>query len=280
MKKIFALLFFFQSLALASIPNSRMILQRVVENSGTGAYVIEQEVMFTSGSDSLTLKETWSVVDGDTMRVTVVGTKELKDQIQMQFFYNGNNRWELSAGKKISRPISKEIIDRVLFQKHLESLGAFLIHNQIIPEGSLAKKMAAKKSSDYTYEPEKFVRLSRFGGVVNYAFGTPTPPGATTKNSGLWVEQDQFLIRKLILPSQVELVAEAYSNYAKGLVFPKQRTISFGSEVVQIKTLSVTARTNLNSLMSPGALEMEMKSDGLNNSPLKKSGLEFDERIR
>src|SRR3989344_5870049 len=79
--------------ALAYIPPTRMILQRTAENSGSGVYAIEQEVQFNNVQDSLFLKETWLIENDRTMRVTVTGTKDLKDQIKLQFIYAGGQRW-------------------------------------------------------------------------------------------------------------------------------------------------------------------------------------------
>lgn len=276
----FAFLIFISSHSFASIPSARMILQRVVDNSGSGSYLIEQEVQFNSGSESINLKETWAVTDHDTLRLTVSGTKELADQIKMQYFYSGNNRWELSSGKRLSKAVSKEFLERIFFHRNLESLGSYLIHNEIIPEGSLAKKLGGKKSADFNYQPEKFLRLSRFGGVVNYAFGNPTDADAGAHNPGLWVEQDQFVIRKIVLPSQVEMVADNFNTYAKGLTLPKQKTVSFGNDIVQLKTLSVVSRGNLNSLMTPNALDTESRLEGITSPALKKTITEFYERFR
>jgi len=264
----------------AYIPPTRMILQRTAENSGSGIYAIEQEVQFNNVHDSLFLRETWLVENDRTMRVTVSGTKDLKDQIKLQFIYAGGQRWSQNLNRE-SRRISEEFIERYFNFRSTEHLAANLMQNKILPPNAFAKKPLPKNLDTLKYEPDEFVRLSRTGGVANYAFGVPTPAEGTP-NPGLWIEQDQFLIRKLRLPSQVEVTADNYTQYARGLNYPKVRTVRWGQNTVTIRLIGINARpaaANV-SQFQPSSLDTSTKLDGLLNQPAREAVIEFYSRFR
>ncbi|MGZ3795329.1 MAG: hypothetical protein ACXVB1_03140 [Pseudobdellovibrionaceae bacterium] len=264
----------------AYIPPTRMILQRTAENSGSGIYTIEQEVQFNNAQDSLFLRETWLIENDRTMRVTISGTKDLKDQIKMQFIYAGGQRWSLS-GSRQSRPLTEDFLERYFNFRATDHLINTLVSLKILPANAFAKKSLPKNVEGFKYEPEEFVRLSRVGGVPNYAFGTPSPvEGAGSP--GFWIEQDQFLVRKFRLPSQVEVTADNYNQYARGLNYPKTRTIRWGQNTVTIRLIGVTAlrgKTPAN-LFQPNSSDISTKLEGLNNQPAKDAVLDFYSRFR
>lgn len=266
-------------LAVAYIPPPRMILQRTAENSGSGIYAIEQEVQFNNIQDSLFLKETWLVENDRTMRVTVSGTKDLKDQIKLQFIYAGGQRWSQN-GNRESRRISEDFIEKYFNFRSTDQLAANLMQLQILPSNAFAKKPLPKNLDTLKYEPDEFVRLSRAGGVPNYAFGTPSPVDGTP-NPGIWIEQDQFLVRKFRLPSQVEVTADNYNQYARGLNYPKIRTIRWGQNTVTIRLIGITSRpTNTANMFQPSSLDTATNLDGLNNQPARDVVIDFYSRFR
>jgi hypothetical protein len=265
--------------AFAYIPPARMILQRTAENSGSGVYTIEQEVQFTNGQDALFLKETWQVENDRVLKVTVSGTKDLKDQIKMQFLYNGGQRWTLNNGRTSQR-ISEDFFEKYFHFRTADYFGNALIQAHILPPGALAKKPLPKNVENMKYEPESFVRLSRTGTVVNYAFGTPSPEEGAL-NPGIWIEQDQFLVRKLRLPSQVEVTADNYNPYARGLNFPKTRVVRWGQNSVTMRLIGITAHKGpAGNTFQAGALDTNLKLDGLAGQPAKDVVLEFYSRFR
>lgn len=263
----------------AYIPPTKMILQRTAENSGSGIYSIEQEVQFNNVQDSLFLKETWVIENDRTMRVTVTGTKDLKDQIKMQFIYAGGQRWSF-AGNRESQRISEDFLEKYFNFRSTDQLAASLMQLKILPSNAFAKKPLPKNLENLKYEPEEFVRLSRAGGVPNYAFGTPSAvegPGS----AGFWVEQDQFVVRKFRLPSEVEVTADNYNQYARGLNYPKTRTIRWGQNTVTVRLIGVNSRpTHSANIFQPSSLEVPTKLDGLNNQPAKEAVLDFYSRFR
>jgi hypothetical protein len=263
----------------AYIPPTRMILQRTSENSGSGTYAIEQEVQFSNGQDSIFLKENWLVENDQAMKLTVTGTKDLKDQIKMQYVYAGGLRWNLGAGRE-SRRMTEDFIEKYFHFRTTDHLATALMQIKVLPPGSLAKKSLPKTVDGFKYEPEDFVRLSRTGGVVNYAYGQPSPVDSAA-NPGIWIEQDQFLIRKLRLPSQVEVTADNYNPYARSLNFPKTRTVRWGQNTVTIRLIGISAKPgNVASQFQPSSLDSPIKLSGLENQPAKDVVLDFYSRFR
>jgi hypothetical protein len=98
---------------------------------------------------------------------------------------------------------------------------------------------------------------------------------------GMWIEQDQFVVRKLRLPTQVEMSANNYNQFAKGLSFPKSRTIRWGNHTVTIRTLSVSARpATVANMLQPTSLDRNMNWEGLRALPAKDIVTEFYTRFR
>lgn len=281
-KFIFILTLFLFKICQAYIPPSKMILQRLVDNSGAGTYVIEQEVQFTGAAEPIYLKETWVVENEKNMRVTVTGTKDLKDSVRLQIIYSGGQKWWLKNKSREGQGIPNEFLERIFHYRSVESLGQTFFSLGLLPQTDfLHKKINAKKVEDFKNEPEAFVRLSRSEGVVNYAFGKPTPPDQKEANAGLWIEQDQFNIRKIRLQNQIELTAENYANFSKGLMFPKSRSLHWDNQVVNFKLLSLSSRPNLsNNFFQPTNLDVEYTLEGLSGNGIKEVVEEFYSRFR
>ena len=239
-------------------------LSKMAENSGSGVYLLEQDVQFTqdsmlssnsgheTGMHELSLKEQWLVFDDSHMKLTVIGPG-----IRWSYVYENGNRYQiLSSGKKV-RPISDQFVEKLFhFRKHellekaLQSLGIQVL------------------------KPDDQPKLSRQGGVVTLAFGAGndgstmdvTNEGAPTDRPILFLEQDQFVLRKLRLSTGAEMTAEHYMQYPRGLQFPKNRTIHWTQKLgtqktektVSLQTLHVQAKfekkPTLNLEPSQGAL--------------------------
>lgn len=254
------LVIFASSFAFAYIPRGLLILEKTTDNNGSGAYQIEQEVQFPNNQDVLILKETWLVENENTLRVTVTGTKDLKDQIQFSISYTGGTRSGFDGGSKITT----DFIERYFHFRKSENFANALIQLKIVP-GTFMNKKPVRTTKEVEHSPENYVRLSRNGGAVTYALGTPTPAGQSSENPGFWIEQDNFVLKKFRLPSQVEVSADKYSIFSRGLHFPRTRTVQWNSNQVTIQTLSVTGKgkdvfaqttkpqTNLNGLKGQAA---------------------------
>lgn len=258
------------SLSLAYIPPLKMILDRTSENSGTGVYSIDTEVLLTDGTNEASVKENWLVSNERNIRLTVTGLKELKG-LKLTYLYEDGLRWVMTGQKRQSQQIPADFSERWHHIRNADALNNFLVSNKIIPE------FKKDKQSRAIYE-ESFVRLGRTEGVVNYAIGEINKDSLLPK---LWIEQDFFVIRKLRLPSQVEVELENYKSYSKGLNYPKQKLVRWGQNKVTINTLSVVPKTgNLSAQFKPQSLDSNNQSEVLYSNPLKNLLEEFYTRFR
>lgn len=269
------------ALGFAAILPTRTILQKVSDNAGNGLYALEQEVQFSNGDDTITLKETWLIQDDRTMRLTVTGGKDLQNTFALQFIYTGGQKWSLAGGSRKNDKVPEEFIERFFNFRNPENLAQQLVHHKIIPNYAMQKKPLVKVGNDYRHDAEGWVRFSRTGGVVNYAFGIPTPVDKDLNYPGLWVEQDQFIIRKLRFPSQAEITAANYSQFSRGLNYPRARTVRWGNHTASIRLISAAARPNTAiNMLNPNSLDRPVKWDGAMSIPAKEAITEFYTRFR
>ncbi|WII72708.1 hypothetical protein QJS83_02340 [Bdellovibrio sp. 22V] len=283
MKKYFitALALFLSSISSAYILPTRTILQKTVENSGSGIYAIEQEVQFSNGEETLSVKETWLIDSDRTMRLTVTGGKDLANTFKLQYLYNGNQRFSLVNNERKGEKVSEDFLEKFLNFRSTDIFANNLVHYKMMPVGALQKKPTPKTGADFKHEPESWVRYSRTGGVVNYALGVATPTELEGNYPGIWIEQDQFVVRKLRLPSQVEMSANNYNQFARGLSYPRQRTIRWGNNTVTIRLISASARPQTAvALFQPSSLDSNLKWDGIQSLPAKDVVTEFYSRFR
>lgn len=275
------LLLTFTSSAFAYIMPTRMILQKTAENAGSGVFAVEQEVQFTSGEETVTVKETWLIDNDHTMRLTVTGGKDLQNSFRLQFVYNGGQKWSLQDGARTNKNIPDDFLERFLNFRSADVFASTLIKNKIIPTYAMNKKALPRTGNEIKYEPETWVRYSRTSGAVNYALGMATPAEQETNYPGLWIEQDEFVIRKLRLPSQAEMTADNYNQFSRGLSYPRSRTIRWNNNTVTIRLISAQTRSQTAAaLFQPASLDTNMKWDGINSLPAKDVITEFYTRFR
>ncbi|MFN7728874.1 MAG: hypothetical protein ACK5P7_06940 [Bdellovibrio sp.] len=270
---------FFSSVALSAVLPSRYLVQELTKNSGAGVYQIEQVVLFPTAGEPIVLRETWWVANENTLRLQVTGLRELKDQFKLQYVYQGGLRYGLGASGRMQKKIGADFIEKYFHYRSHDRLLTDLVQMKLLPNSALSKKVVrSTKESDY--KPEPLVRLGRTGGSVAFVFGSPAPLDGEP-SAGFWIEQDTFALKKFRLPSNVEVIAEKHSTSPRGLLFPRTRTVRWGSNSVQIQTFNVSAKSGLKSdFFSSAALETVNKTDGIQNPALKSLVEEFYLRYR
>ncbi len=268
--KILLAVLTFSFLSHAYIPPLRMILERTSENAGNGVYAIDTETTFTDGTNEASVKESWLVENERTLRLTVTGLKELKG-LKLTYLYDNGQKWAMKAQKRESQAMPVDFIERWHHIRNADALTNVLVATHLIPDFK-------KEKQSRTIFEESILKLSRSQGVVNYAIGENKKELGIPK---LWVEQDFFVIRKIRLPSQVELEFDNYKSYSKGLNYPKSKLIRWGQNKVTVNTLSVVPKTgNLSAQFNPQSLDNSNQSEVLFNHPLKPLLEEFYSRFR
>jgi hypothetical protein len=223
---------------LAYVPPFQFIASRVAKNHGRNSYVIEQEVTITSGNETVTGVERWTVEDGATMQLSLKGALGRG----LIVYQKGTKFWKEAQGGMRSEAQPKEFTEPFFHIRTATGLTDQIVTAAILSRSqfSTAKK-PIRSLKDTQYTPETYLRLGRTSGVIAYALGQPTPVNAPKPFPGLWIEQDRFHIRKIRFPTSAEVVAEEYSDFAYDLAFPRQRTITWDGKTARIQVLKVTA---------------------------------------
>ncbi|MNL47186.1 hypothetical protein D3C87_1699580 [compost metagenome] len=77
------------------------------------------------------------------------------------------------------------------------------------------------------------------------------------------------------------MTADNYSGYAKGLRYPKARTIRWDKNTASIRLISASPRPGTaSSMLQPASLDVSQRVDGLADMPAKDAVIEFYSRFR
>jgi hypothetical protein len=203
----------------AYIPDYSMIISRTADQHGKGTYWIEQDVTFKRETESYTVKESWLVVNENALKVTLEGKGNLRGLVQGTILFQGAQKYFLDGE-------SSQIRTQKLGEDWMEPLFHF----------RSSKYLQSRMSAMGIRDPHQKVRLTRAGGGIAWAIGgDPAQAGQPM----LWLEQDQFVIRKLRSADQTLLRANDYVKFDEGLWFPRQRIYSFGNYTIEIQTTRV-----------------------------------------
>lgn len=218
-----------------------MIMSRTAENHGRGVYQIEQDLIFRGDPDPLVVHETWWVAGEYSMRVNFEGRGSLKGLINGTMIYDATHRhWLDEGGSLKSTRLSDDWSEPFFHFRFSKNIKPRLVALKIAPPESLKdRSVHVSGGVDFTYIPQSFIRLARTGGTISYAIGSPSPVDDSSGSPGMWIEQDQFVIQKIRLPSQVLIKADDFFRQGENFWFPKLRTISWGPNSVQAAVGSV-----------------------------------------
>lgn len=239
------LAFFTSLMSFAYIPEYSLIASRTAENHGRGAYQIEQEVTYKKEGESLTVKETWSVASETSMRVTLEGRGPLKGLVSGTIIYDGGNKYfaDSNAGTIKSQRQGDEWLEPLFHFRYNKYLRQRLVNLKVTPASAMNDRPALNADGDPGYQPPSFIRLSRVGGGTAYAIG-PNP--ASGSGPTLWIEQDQFVVRKFRGSNQAVIKADDYFKADESFYYPRTRTYQMGSYTVTVLTSQVKSLGKLN----------------------------------
>lgn len=233
--------------AWAYIPPYWMILSRTADNHGKGIYVIDQDVVFTPAEgDPMIINERWTVQNEFSMRLDVTGKRQMRNLVRLTYVYQNNRRYFIDEnGVKKAEKAPNDFFEPYFHFRLSKNIKPILVAQDIAPAVSLKSEPHRYSQKKPTAETEPYVRLARVGGAVTYAIGSATPVSSAEPYAGLWIEQDQFLIRKLRLPSQLEISADQYKNFSNGLWLPHERRVAWPgfSARILVNNVSATAAT-------------------------------------
>ncbi len=228
------------AVSFAYIPEYSMIATHAADQHGKGAYFIEQEVTFKKDGETYVVKESWLVASEYGMRVTLEGRGPLKGLVQGTMIYDGTQRHFVEAGSANVRSVrlGDDWLEPLFHFRNAKYFRSRLVTLKVAPAESVRERAPLPATGDIKYEAPGFIRLSRVGGSIAWAIGVPPSVGVAPT---LWLEQDQFVLRKYRGSDQAILRAGDYVKFEDGLWFPRQRNYSFGGYSIDVQTLRVKA---------------------------------------
>ena len=225
MKSVLILMLCVASFSSAYIPPTRVIFQKLTENSGAGGYEIVKEVHFNN-PEAFPLKETWKIENERMFKVTVEPLSAAKKG-KMQILYVNGQKAIISNQKKEISKLPIEHAERLFHFRNVENLAAYFTNLQVLSGASGNLDLA---------------RLNRAQGVITYGLGKKTAENSNSLLPYLWIEQDRFVIRKVRFENGTEVLTEAFQTYPKGLYHPQEINLKWADKSARIKTISVTLK--------------------------------------
>ncbi|MFN3455236.1 MAG: hypothetical protein ACK41T_09780 [Pseudobdellovibrio sp.] len=193
------------------------VIRKSISTTGRSIVSLEQDVVFKSGNESLKVHESWLVEGDKNLKVSAVGADLYRDSIRVNSLFNSKHKTQILGKNKTSTALPADFYQRLLFIRSSESFMGYLKELNI---------------------PAK-IRLSRADGKVCFALGEASIEDQ--KYAQIWIDQDDFLIRKVRLPSGTEITLSDYVKANDDLWIAKTQKITWGgglTATINVKSFS------------------------------------------
>ena len=246
----------FSSLAFAYVPPIGFILDKSSKTTGKEIVSIDQEVHFTALNEDAVVKENWLIEGDKNLKVSALGQGLFKQNINFSAVYNGKFRTVVVAKSRQTSNLTSDFFQKYLFIRSANSFNAYL--------------------NDLSISPE--VRLSRVDGRVGFAIGKPTE---SKYNPQIWVDQDEFMVRKIRLPSETEIAMSDFVEFKPGFFIARTQVITWGGVSATVKLMKVVAKPkeSLNAFY-PQNLDTPSEITFANQTPMTQVIQSFYKRFR
>lgn len=228
---------------LSYVPSSDFILKEVIKNHGKGHYLIEQELMFPIEKTQKVIKETWYVTftqkNKNDQRLQLYLMAKA-DNLHIERLYVNGVVYQKDNGKSLQRqkwPL--EFIEPWFITRSLKQLQSAILRHQMAGTAALNWNpnlfITPSQNKQLLSSISIPISLSRSQGRIMYTYQK------NKDGSGLWIEQDNFVIRKLKLKTGVQILARGYNDYSQSLKFPRHRLLINEDISIPIRVLKVTS---------------------------------------
>lgn len=260
---VFMFLNMISTISVAYIPDLSFVLKKASKSTGSKIVKIEQEVIFKIGAEEARVDETW-IIEGDrNLRLVAQGKNLFKDNIKLNYLYNGKNKTHIKGKNKITSIIGADFYQRYLFTRAKDSFLGYLKELNI---------------------PEE-VKLSRADGVPSFLIGHPSE---TVVNPQIWIGQDDFVIRKIRTPSNSEILLGEVAAFPSDVGIARTQTVTWSSandplkkHIVFIKIKKIDLNNNTPfSTFYPQNLEIPSELTFVNQTEITQEIEEFYSRFR
>jgi hypothetical protein len=233
---IYLVSFFVSMAAHAYIPEYAMMTSRAADQHGKGTYQVDQDVIIRKEAEAFVVRESWLVSGENALRVSFEGRGPLKGLVSGTIVYEGGVKHFYDGSAVRMQKLSDDWLEPLFHFRNSKFFRNRLVSLRIVPPESLKDRAPLPSEGDINYEPAPYVRLSRVGGSIAWAIGASPLNGDAP---GVWLEQDQFVLRKFKGANHTVMHADDYSKYDETFWFPRSRTYQFGGFTVQVQTVRV-----------------------------------------
>jgi hypothetical protein len=208
----------FTRVSVAYILPIETILNKTAAQAGNGIISLEQDVIFIDANKEYVIREKWLIEGDKNLKLTAVGTGELKDLFKVNYLYNNKNKTQIVGKNKTVTESSREFFEKFLVVKSSDSYRAYL------KDLNISSK----------------VRLSRAGGSICFAIGDASTEKALSPQ--FWIDQDFFVLKKIRFPSEARIEFSDYKEYGD-LYYPMLKQVDWANITVKIIVTKISTKT-------------------------------------
>lgn len=199
------------------VPPLDFVLTKTTSQTGRKIFSVEQEVTFKVNDETAKFDETWLIEGDRNLKVQVKGQGLYKTSFIYNALYNNKNRTTVKNKNKQTDVIGTDFFEKIIYARSKDSLAKYL--NEIGVSSN--------------------VKLSRASGIVTYLVGEPS---VDKLNPHLWIGQDDFVIRKIRLPSEAEITLSDVTYPANNMAIAKTQVIKWGGVEITVKIKKITLK--------------------------------------
>lgn len=194
------------------------VVKKTVAKTGRTSISIDQEVTFKVGKDSLKTQENWLIEGDRNLKVSAAGLEPYKENVKVNSLFNTKQKTQVAGKTKVQTSIGHDFYQRLMF---IRSSDSFM---QYLRELGISEK----------------TRLSKTDGRVCIAIGEPSQ--GENKSPQIWIDQDDFLIRKIRMPSGTEISFSDYVNVKDEFWIAKTQVIKWAGATATVKVKSYSVK--------------------------------------
>ena len=196
------------------------VLKKASQKTGHSLVSIDYEVTFKNEKEQIKVFENW-FIDGDrNLKVIATGADKYQNNIRLSTLFNAKNKIQVAGKVRNTYPISNEFFQKIPFTREKDDLIEFLKTNKIVTS----------------------TKLSRVDGRVCIAVGE----SSTDSNvyPMIWFDQDDFLIRKIRLPNDVEVLFSDYFKVTEDFWLAKRQVVNWGKNTATVVLKGYATKLN------------------------------------
>ncbi|AZZ38098.1 hypothetical protein CIK05_15250 [Bdellovibrio sp. qaytius] len=194
------------------------VVKKSVAKTGRTSISIDQEVTFKVGKDTLKTQENWLIEGDRNLKVSATGLEPFKENVKVNSLFNSKQKTQIIGKTKSQSPVGHDFYQRLMFVRSSDSF------MQYIRELGISEK----------------TRLSKAEGRICIAIGDSSQ--GDSKSPQIWIDQDDFLIRKIRMPSGTEINLSDYVKAGDDFWIAKTQTIKWAGATATIKVKSFSTK--------------------------------------